>query len=161
MFYALPYFPLPSDRVQGSFRSDASSYPFRKDPPLPRNISREAWMEYQHQSRVRKPARTEHGLPKHPVNDVIECPDCEGAGEHTVNHTHNNDPQYDEPVECERCGGDGYIPDGVIDPLTRIRHERIRYRRGSPLAYRRYLVAGNYAYGVSNYRKLPFIGEKK
>lgn len=59
-----------------------------------------------------------------------ECPSCEGAGEHIVNDTNpygfGPDPQCDEPVECERCGGEGSI---LIweDPLVLLADTR-RYR---------------------------------
>ena len=43
----------------------------------------------------------------------ITCPDCEGAGEHTLNatnpHGYGPDPQCDEPVDCETCMGSGEV----------------------------------------------------
>lgn len=99
----------------------------RANPPLPRTITRSGWLGYQRAVRE-SVDRVASGLPHHPTNDLIDCPDCDGAGEHARNdtnpHGYGPDPQCDYTVPCARCNGTGRVEDGVIDLLVQLRRKR-------------------------------------
>ncbi len=82
--------------------------------PLPRNLSRSGWVGFHHVMRAMDP-RQDRGLPQHPANGPIECPDCGGDGE--VGEM--------QPVSCERCCGEGGILDGHVDLLEQIQRARL------------------------------------
>lgn len=60
------------------------------------------------------------------------CPDCEGAGEITVNtsnpHGYGPDPQQDRDVHCSSCGGIGWLRTVPADPMTSLAALRRAYR---------------------------------
>lgn len=104
-------------------------------------------------------ARQERGLPQHPAWDWVHCDACDGGGEVVLNdtnpHGYGPDPQCDEPVTCEVCGGKGEVWDAprpveVLMDLHRFRrfrwfgansllyaHTRARAMRRVPLPGRR------------------------
>lgn len=111
----------------------------RANPPLPRTITRSGWLGYQHAIRDSQD-RIGNGLPHHPANDMIDCPDCDGSGENILNNTTPHgfgpDPQCDYPVTCARCYGYGSIEDGWIDPLVQLRRQRwlLKFRASAKAA---------------------------
>jgi len=84
---------------------------------LPRNTTRSGYQDLRSHLRCQDDCREERGLPLHPANGFIACPDCEGTGEHTRNDSAIGDPQCEYGVDCGRCNGEGEIADGLIDPL--------------------------------------------
>lgn len=91
-------------------------------------MTRAGYSAARRQARDKADTREDRGLPHHPANDWIDCPECGGGGSHTRNDSWNRDPQCEYDVECCRCCGEGEIEDGHIDPLLRIRRLRVRAR---------------------------------
>lgn len=93
---------------------------------LPRSTTRLGYALVRNNKRNCELTREERGLPLHPANDFITCPDCDGTGEHVRNDSASGDPQCEYGVACGRCGGEGEIADGLIDPLLLV----AKYRKG-------------------------------
>ncbi len=84
---------------------------------LPRSTTRSRYEAIRQHKRNAEKCREERGLPLHPANGFIDCPACDGLGEHTRNDSAIGDPQCEYGVSCGACGGTGEVQDGVIDPL--------------------------------------------
>lgn len=93
---------------------------------LPRSTTRLGYATVRDHQRCCVLSREERGLPLHPANDFIACPDCDGTGEHVRNDSAIGDPQCEYGVACGRCNGEGEIADGLIDPLLLV----AKYRKG-------------------------------
>lgn len=93
---------------------------------LPRNTTRSGYLGMRSHLRCQDDCREERGLPLHPANDFIACPDCDGTGEHVRNDSASGDPQCEYAVACGRCNGEGEVADGLIDPLLLV----AKYRKG-------------------------------
>lgn len=93
---------------------------------LPRNTTRSGYLDLRSHLRCQDECREERGLPLHPADAFIACPDCDGIGEHTRNDSAIGDPQCEYGVACGRCNGEGEIADGQIDPLLLV----AKYRKG-------------------------------
>lgn len=93
---------------------------------LPRSITRSGYQGMRQNIRDRELSREERGLPQHPANAFVSCPDCFGTGEHMRNDSANGDPQTEYPVTCGACGGTGELQDGIVDPLLLV----AKYRKG-------------------------------
>lgn len=93
---------------------------------LPRSTTRVGYVSFRQHNRDCELSREERGLPPHPANAFVSCPDCFGTGEHTRNDSANGDPQTEYPVTCGACGGSGEVQDGNIDPLLLM----AKYRAG-------------------------------
>lgn len=93
---------------------------------LPRSITRSGYQGMRENIRAHELCREERGLPLHPANGFIDCPQCCGTGEHTRNDSAIGDPQSEYPVMCEACFGRGEIQDGLIDLLVLM----AKYRAG-------------------------------
>lgn len=93
---------------------------------LPRSTTRLGYATVRDHQRCCELCREERGLPLHPANAFIACPDCDGTGEHTRNDSAIGDPQCEYVVACGRCNGEGEIADGLIDPLLLV----AKYRKG-------------------------------
>lgn len=93
---------------------------------LPRNTTRSGYLGLRSHLRCQDESREERGLPLHPVNGWATCPDCEGSGEVVLNDSIMGDPRSEYGVACGRCGGDGELADGLIDPLLLV----AKYRKG-------------------------------
>lgn len=125
------------------------------NPSLPKNIGREAMYAYRHALRAEE-TRAERGLPRHPDGSGwAMCPDCEGAGEITINetnpHGHGPDPQCDESVDCLRCIG-GEIADGHADPIASLAGLRRRYA-----FFRAFPSRENYKIAYERARRIAFV----
>ena len=93
---------------------------------LPRSTTRLGYATVRDHQRHCELSREERDLPLHPANDFIACPDCDGTGEHVRNDSASGDPQCEYGMACGRCGGEGEIADGLIDPLLLV----AKYRKG-------------------------------
>lgn len=93
---------------------------------LPRSTTRTGYASVRDHKRSSELTREERGLPLHPANAFIACPDCDATGEHVRNDSASGDPQCEYGVACGRCGGEGEIADGLIDPLLLV----AKYRKG-------------------------------
>lgn len=91
---------------------------------VPRSITRSGYQGMRQNIRDRELSREELGLPQHPANAFVDCPECLGTGEHMRNESANGDPQTEYPVTCGACNGTGELIDGVIDPLVAMAHYR-------------------------------------
>ena len=95
-------------------------------------MTRAAYLEARRVSRDMRPTREERGFPHHPDGTGrADCPDCEGAGEHTVNLSEDRygrgpDPQCEESLTCVRCAGLGWVSDGHRDPIRDLREARTK-----------------------------------
>ena len=104
-------------------------------------------------ARDRMESREERGLPDHPANGWIYCPQCEGEG--AINQEWVAE-DHETSEECPTCLGDGEVLDGHVDLLVQLRKVRARYVRrqrapygwmrkralsGSPLAQLRMIEA--------------------
>lgn len=85
---------------------------------LPRSTTRIGYASIRDHKRNCELSREERGLPLHPDNALIDCPVCDGMGEHTKNDSGIGDPQRDYAVDCGECSGTGQVQDGLIDPLV-------------------------------------------
>lgn len=91
---------------------------------LPRSTTRIGYASIRDHKRNCELSREERGLPLHPANGFIDCPSCQGTGEHTRNDSDVGDPQCEYGVTCGGCSGTGQIQDGLIDPLVLVRSYR-------------------------------------
>jgi len=93
---------------------------------LPRSTTRSRYQAIRQHKRDAVDCREKRGLPLHPANGFIDCPACDGLGEHTRNDSDIGDPQCEYGVTCGACGGTGEVQDGLIDPLLLV----AKYRAG-------------------------------
>jgi len=93
---------------------------------LPRSTTRTGYASVRDHKRSSELTREERGLPLHPANGFIACPACDGTGELYRNDSAIGDPQCEYGLACGRCGGEGEIADGQIDPLLLV----AKYRKG-------------------------------
>lgn len=93
---------------------------------LPRSTTRTGYASVRDHKRSSELTREERGLPLHPANGFIDCPSCQGTGEHTRNDSGCGDPQCEYVVPCGECSGTGEVKDGQIDPLVLV----AKYRKG-------------------------------
>lgn len=98
-----------------------------------RAVTRAEYFEARRVARTMRPTREERGLPRHPDGTGrADCPECEGAGEHTVNLSPDRDPQCEEEITCSGCAGLGWVPDGPRDPILDLRELRRGKRTRRP-----------------------------
>ena len=97
---------------------------------LPRAITRTGYQGMREHVRNAVDCREDRGLPPHPRNSLIDCPECLGAGELTRNDSPSNDPQCAYEVTCMACAGTGDLLDGTVDPLLQM----ALYRRQRQIA---------------------------
>ena len=95
-------------------------------------MSRAAYHAARRAARDRMESREERGLPAHPANGWIYCPQCEGSGE--VNQEWVAE-DHEVSDSCPTCLGDGEVLDGHVDVLVQLRKVRARYVRRQPAPY--------------------------
>ena len=66
---------------------------------------------------------------------IATCPDCDGAGESVELH-YTRDPQLEESVSCDKCGGSGEV-EVWVDPLIRMKRAKWNRANGWYAVYRR------------------------